>query len=56
MNDEGKRTAIEALPPARVLTGDGPEEIFRSFWMPELEPLRIHRAHLDMALKEARPS
>ena len=45
--------AIEALPAARVLTGEGPEDIHRYLWQPGLNHLRQHREHIDNALREA---
>lgn len=43
--------AIEALPADRLLTGDGPDD-FRG-WMPGVQHLRLHREHIDNALREA---
>ena len=43
--------AIEALPADRLLTGDGPDD-FRG-WMPGVQHVRLHREHIDNALREA---
>jgi len=48
--------AIEALPPDRILTGEGPEDIHRFLWQPGLNHLRQHREHIDNALREATES
>jgi hypothetical protein len=48
--------AMEALPPDRLISGDGPEDFHRYLWQPGLNHLRQHREHIDAALKEANPS
>lgn len=45
-------SAIAALPPGGVLTGDGPEDFHPMFWQPGLNHLRQHREHIETALKE----
>ena len=45
-------SAMAALPPDRVLTGDGPEDFHPAFWQPGVNHLRQHREHIDSALKE----
>ena len=45
--------ALEALPPDRILTGEGPEDFHRYFWQPGLNHLHQHRAHIEDALKES---
>ena len=44
--------AIHALPPERVVKSDAPEDWYRYFWMPGVRHLRIHREHIEAALKE----
>ena len=45
--------ALQALPPERIAKSEAPEDWYRYFWMPGLQHLRIHRAHIEAALKES---
>ena len=45
--------AVRALPPERIVKSDAPEDWYRYFWMPGLRHLRIHREHIEAAVKES---
>jgi hypothetical protein len=44
--------ALNALAPDQLMNGEGMDSVFVCFRVPGLEHLRIHRAHIEAALKK----